>query len=150
MEFGLKRDKPSELELRSAALEADEHFRGLTEIAQNQMRFALVNNYEQYRRTRKIALERYRSTMTLGVGVMLLVWGLGSAPRVDTFTAAVVLGMILGAVMERFEGATVMFALGCGISALLLGTLSGTFISTFMMPIVASYLGAFFGTTRWL
>lgn len=88
--------------------------------------------------------------LSSGFGVVVLVWALGSVPRVDTFTAAVVLGMILGAVMERIEGATVLFALGCGIGAFLLGTLSGTFTSVLLAPIVASYLGAAFGTTRWL
>lgn len=150
MGLGLRQDKPTELELRSAALEADEHFRGLPVDVQNLQRRALVEDDCQHQRIRMVGRERYRSAMAMGVGMMLLIWGLGSAPHLDTFATAVLLGMLLGAVIERIEGGPALFGIGCGLSAFLLGTLSCTPLSLFFMPIIASFLGAVFGTTRWL
>lgn len=150
MGIGLKRDKPNEYELRSAALEADEHFCGLPVEVQDLQRRALVDNYDHYLRTRKLGLERYKSAMILGVGVMILFWGMGSAPRVDTFVAAAFLGVLLGAVTERLEGGMALFAIGCGLFAFLLGLMTGSFHSLFFTPVIATVVGAVFGTTRWL
>ncbi len=141
MRFGLQRDKPNELELRRAALEADEHFCGLPVEVQDLKREALVENYAQFERIRKTGLARYRSAIILGVGMMMLFWGMGSAPHVDTFVAAVLLGVVLGAVTERIEAGTILFSIGCSLCALLLGTMTGTFVSLIIMPVAAAFLG---------
>ncbi len=149
MGLNLQGSKPTELELRLADLEEDEDFRALPEEVQKMRRRAVMEGDDQDQRIRRIGRERYRSAMTLGVGMMVLFWGLGSAPNVKTFSAAVVLGLLLGTVMERIEGGTVLFALSCSLAAFLLGTLTGTFTSVFLVPIGASYIGAAAGTTRW-
>ncbi len=150
MGLGFKQDKPTELELRSAALEADEHFRGLPLDVQNLKRSALVEDYGTCQHIKRVGLQRYQAAIIRGVGMLILFWGMGSAPHLNTFAAAVVLGVLLGAGMELIEGGTILFALGCGLSAFLLGTMTGTFVSVFIMPIAASYLGAVIGTMRWL
>ena len=148
MGLGLRTDKPTELELRSAALEADEHFRGLPDDVQNLKRLALVEDDGLSQRIRRVGRERYQSSIWHGVGMLLLFWGMGSAPRIDTFLFAVILGVLLGAVMERIEGGSWLYGFGCGLTAFLLGMQTGTLVSTFLMPVSATLLGAAVGATR--
>ncbi|MCA9002093.1 MAG: hypothetical protein KDB61_09230 [Planctomycetes bacterium] len=149
MLFGRKEDKPSELELKLAALQADEHFQGLPEDVQTLKLDGLFEADEQTQRIQGMTLERYKSSLILGMGVMFLAWGFGSPPTLATFAVAMVLGALLGIAMELLDVGLYTFAAGCGLGAFLLGTMTGSIFSMFFIPLCATMVGGILGTSRW-
>ncbi|MGK0220552.1 MAG: hypothetical protein ACI9HE_004063 [Planctomycetota bacterium] len=148
MGLGLKQDKPTNLELRRGALEADEHFQQLPSEVQGLKREALVQDEQQILRMRKSSAERDRSSMLQGAGWMLLIWGTGTIPSISTFLAAIVLGLLLGLAAERAQAESILYGVFLGTSTLLLGCMTGTTLSMLFMPIMATMLGSAVGATR--